>query len=384
MQAVVSRNSPTVLSVVNDVTSLGGVEAFNYDLAAELPKLGIRFRVLNLKPERNDSRALPEWALDYPANRWLRGPFNRIHTYRIIQSVQPDWLLVHQPSALTFVMTIMPQGRWQVLSVVHNNSVRDEYWDTQLRWRNRVTGYVAVSRTIEERLTKEFGLESERVTTIPCGVRSATNLHGRRPLAPRIRSQLSLLYVGRLASYAKQIFDLVGMVRELNNARLPESFKVSLDIVGDGPDAEELRARITREEGRVEIHWHGRTSREELFSIYERTDVVLMLSSSEGMPIALREAMARGAVPVVTDIPAHREIVTDGQNGFLFAVGDVVECARACCALAFDNHYERISQNAVAWTRGHSVEAVAEKYSTLFTSISPSNLQVAARQTISS
>lgn len=383
MQAVVSRHLPTVLSVVNDVTSLGGVEAFNYDLAAELPKLGIRFRVLNLKPEKNDSRALPEWALDYQSNRWLRGPFNKIHTTRLIQSVQPDWLLVHQPSALTFAMTMLPRGRWQTLSVVHNNSVRDAYWSTQLRWRKQVAGYVAVSRTIEERLTREFGLASECVSTIPCGVRAATDLAERRPLTPKICGELSLLYVGRLASYAKQVFDLVGVIRELNKATLPESFKISLDIVGEGPDAAELRAQISREEGRVEINWHGRISREELFSIYERTHVVLLLSSSEGMPIALREAMAHGAVPVVTDIPAHREIVNDGQNGFLFSLGEVGECARVCCALALDNDYERISHNAVAWTGDHSVEAVAEKYATLFTNIPPRSLAVAARQTVS-
>jgi glycosyltransferase involved in cell wall biosynthesis len=169
-----------------------------------------------------------------------------------------------------------------------------------------------------------------------------------------------------LASYAKQIFDLAGVVEELNRIDFPEPWKISLDIAGDGPDAEELKRRLKRVEGRVEIFWHGRISREQLFRIYERTHAILLLSSSEGMPIALREAMSRGVVPVVTDIPAHREIITVGKNGFVFPVGDVAECARLCRRLAFSDQYENMSRSAASWTRSQSHDVVAEKYAQLF------------------
>jgi glycosyltransferase involved in cell wall biosynthesis len=83
------------------------------------------------------------------------------------------------------------------------------------------------------------------------------------------------------------------------------------------------------------------------------------------MPIALREAMSRGAVPVVTDIAAHREIITPGETGFLFPVGDVAECARLCCSLAAGDGYEQVSRNAALSVQDQSVEATAAKYAEL-------------------
>lgn len=359
-----------VLSLLDDLTTLGGVEAFQYDLAAELPKLGIEFRALNLKPRLNSTRELPAWAVDYPANRWLRGPLIKLRGQRFIRQFSPCFFFVHQPASLGFLMTVLPDRRWPVLSIVHNDSTRQQYWQSQMRWRNNILGYVAVSATIRNRLIEEFGVASERVWTIPCGIDTRTIDPGRRTLPPRGCRQLVLLYAGRVASYAKRVLDLVGVVQELNRAGLPKDWRISLHVVGDGPEAERLKHELDSKAGRVEVHCHGRIPREELFRICEQSHITVLLSSFEGMPIALREAMSRGAVPVATDIPAHREIITPGINGFLFPIGDTAECARLCCAIAMNDLYEQVSRNAALWTRDHSAQATAAKYARLLERLS--------------
>jgi glycosyltransferase involved in cell wall biosynthesis len=48
----------------------------------------------------------------------------------------------------------------------------------------------------------------------------------------------------------------------------------------------------------------------------------LSFTSSDGTSLSLLEAMAVGAVPIVSDIAANRDWIQDGVNGFLVSVGD--------------------------------------------------------------
>ena len=50
-------------------------------------------------------------------------------------------------------------------------------------------------------------------------------------------------------------------------------------------------------------------------------DVLFMCSEYEGLPLVVLEAMARGTIPVVTDIAGGlREVIASGENGFLYPV----------------------------------------------------------------
>jgi glycosyltransferase involved in cell wall biosynthesis len=59
--------------------------------------------------------------------------------------------------------------------------------------------------------------------------------------------------------------------------------------------------------------------------IYSKSLVWIMASSSEGFPNPILEAMACGCAVVATDCGGPRDIITDGDNGFLTMVGDVDE-----------------------------------------------------------
>jgi len=61
---------------------------------------------------------------------------------------------------------------------------------------------------------------------------------------------------------------------------------------------------------------------EELAGLYAAADYVAIPSMFEGMPNVLLEAMACGVVPIVSDAGAMREVITDGETGFLFASED--------------------------------------------------------------
>jgi len=52
------------------------------------------------------------------------------------------------------------------------------------------------------------------------------------------------------------------------------------------------------------------------------SDVYVSTSLSDGTPQSLLEAMASGLAPVVSDIPPNRLWIRDGENGYLFPLGD--------------------------------------------------------------
>lgn len=93
--------------------------------------------------------------------------------------------------------------------------------------------------------------------------------------------------------------------------------KVNLLIVGDGT----LRLQMEREAEQSGVSGHvefaGRRNQNELQDFYDRIDILLMPSRSEGFGLTAIEGMARGCVPVVSDIGGLPEVVRDGRDGLL-------------------------------------------------------------------
>ena len=70
------------------------------------------------------------------------------------------------------------------------------------------------------------------------------------------------------------------------------------------------------------ILWVGWIPHEELPAYLASADVYVSTSRSDSTSLSLQEAMACELAPVVTDIPANREWVTDGENGFIVPLDD--------------------------------------------------------------
>ena len=56
-------------------------------------------------------------------------------------------------------------------------------------------------------------------------------------------------------------------------------------------------------------------------------DIYVSTSPHDGTSVSLLEAMACGAFPIVTDIPANREWITQGETGFLIPSNDEIGLA---------------------------------------------------------
>jgi colanic acid/amylovoran biosynthesis glycosyltransferase len=162
------------------------------------------------------------------------------------------------------------------------------------------------------------GVDPERVVVARLGVDvpdsgpasvAAKTLHGR---------PFTLVSVGRLHAVKDHEFLVRGCSR-LKDAGM--NFECC--IAGDGPEWSRLKRLITDVGLEEQITLLGHVPRQQTASLYDRADVVVLTSRSEGIPLVLMEAMARGRVvlaPAITGIP---ELVIRGKTGFLYEPGSM-------------------------------------------------------------
>ena len=143
-----------------------------------------------------------------------------------------------------------------------------------------------------------------------------------------------LLYVGRLRE-GKRIQDLIEAFALVSSTRP----RAVLHVVGDGPLRQSLEALTETRGLGNRIAFHGFVSEEEKLALLRRASLYLSASRFEGFGIPLVEAMASGAVPVVTDIPAHRFVFQDRDVGWL--TNSPAEMAAAILALLDDDSLRR-------------------------------------------
>lgn len=140
-------------------------------------------------------------------------------------------------------------------------------------------------------------------------------------LKPKTNSEpLLLLAVGRLHPVKDHAF-LVRACAELHDGKVP----IQCFIVGEGPEHLALESLIHQCGLEEDVHLLGYVSEEQRDSLYDRADVVVLTSRSEGIPVVLMEAMARGKLvlaPAITGIP---ELVIAGRTGFLYEPGSMAE-----------------------------------------------------------
>lgn len=163
-----------------------------------------------------------------------------------------------------------------------------------------------------------------KVVVIPHGV-DEEFFEGIQPVGGSERLRVG--YIGRLSDLDKGVLYIPEILRRVKERA------IQVVIVGNGPDEERLRSRLCSFGGPVEFV--GSVPWERLPGILGEIDVVLVPSRFEGFCQVIAESMAAGRVVVASRIRGVTDqVIEDGQNGFLFNVGDVRTAAALVDELA--------------------------------------------------
>ncbi len=161
------------------------------------------------------------------------------------------------------------------------------------------------SASVKNSLQREYNLASE---IVPTGVNTSFFMPAC-DRATNLRPQV--LFVGSLRPF-KQPHLLLEAAK-----RFPAADFV---LVGEGVMAEELKARVEREQLR-NVTFAGSLGAESLKQQYQRADIFLFPSQWEGSPKVLLEAAACG-LPVIARQDYQPETVVHGETGYLVASDD--------------------------------------------------------------
>ncbi len=117
--------------------------------------------------------------------------------------------------------------------------------------------------------------------------------------------------------------------------RQPEA---RLLLVGGGPREEALRAQAQASPAAGAIRFIGRVPHHEVERYYALADVMAYPRKKSRLtdlvtPLKPLEAMAQGKLVAASDVGGHRELVTHGKTGTLFAPDDPAACAAALAGL---------------------------------------------------
>jgi colanic acid/amylovoran biosynthesis glycosyltransferase len=147
---------------------------------------------------------------------------------------------------------------------------------------------------------------------VHCGVDTA-QFAAQQP-RPAARS---FLYVGRLA-----VEKGLPILLEAAAALAARGFDFEIRLVGDGPDRKALEAQVDGAGLADRVHFLGYADQQGVLRCLQQSDVFVLPSFAEGVPVSLMEAMACGVPVIATRIAGVSELVADGDTGLLVHASD--------------------------------------------------------------
>jgi len=166
----------------------------------------------------------------------------------------------------------------------------------------------------------------DRLHIVHCGVEPA-KFQPRRHAGDAKR----LLFVGRLAA-VKGLNLLLDAFMEIAQRRPG----CELTLVGDGPERAEIKQRVREMGLESQVTFTGYQSPEKVGEYLAKTDVFVLPSFAEGVPVVLMEAMAAGVPVVATRVAGVTELVDHETSGLVVPPGDCKSLSEAIDRLLDD------------------------------------------------
>jgi PEP-CTERM/exosortase A-associated glycosyltransferase len=188
------------------------------------------------------------------------------------------------------------------------------------------------------------GIADHKLTVIPNAVDAERFAFGV-PRDQALAAELGLgngAVLGFIGSfYAYEGLDLaVAAMAELAGGE-----PVHLLLVGGGPQDMPLRKQVAELGLGERVHFTGRVAHDQVQRYYSLVDILVYPRRSMRLtelvtPLKPLEAMAQGKLVLASDVGGHRELISDGVNGRLFAADNATALAAAV---------QRMLQDRAGW-----------------------------------
>ncbi len=175
----------------------------------------------------------------------------------------------------------------------------------------------------------------------------------------------NVVFLGRLDP-RKGTHELLEAIRRIQS----DAISARWTIAGDG-DVAGMRERILDLPDPTAVSVPGWLDRDSVAAVLSAASVLCLPSYDEGLPMAVLEAMAYGVPCVVTPVGGIPDVIEDGINGVVVAVGNADELTRALERLLQEPEVARRigAQARLTVTEGYSLERVAGVVEDIYASL---------------
>lgn len=182
----------------------------------------------------------------------------------------------------------------------------------------------------------QLGIPHSRVEAIPFGV--DVELFRPPELEPRT-GPLKLICTRNFGP----IYDVETLIKAVAKIH-SGGHELTVDLVGDGPLRQALYDKV-KDLNLSNVRFLGHVSQERLSYLLAHADIFVTPALSDGNNVSLNEAMACGCFPIATDIPANKQWIADGVNGYLYPRGDANQLAHAIGKAISNTELRKSSKN---------------------------------------
>jgi glycosyltransferase involved in cell wall biosynthesis len=337
----------------------------------------------NLKRKWDSQYPFP--VIDLNARRLTANPVANI--FLLIGGIIRLWKLILSPK-IDLLETFTPDSNILGLFIGRLAGVQVRigshhgYIEGAPNWRIRLHGWmvnhgfahclVAVSEDVYRIAIEKEKIQPDKIKVILNGIKIIRAEKPQPEIRARLRAELGLspedfiyISVGRLTLQKGHTYLLDAVPRILE--RYPKN--TVFIIAGGGNLRESLERKVAILGIERFVHFLG--TRSDIPDLLLLADVFVMPSLSEGLPLALLEAMSAGLPIVASGVGGIKTVIYDGENGYLLPLKDVEALSSALIEIRGDEAARKkfSISNKDLILRKYTLEKMCRQYETLFLQI---------------
>jgi glycosyltransferase involved in cell wall biosynthesis len=357
------RSSDLRVAFITHELGLGGSTTFLLNLCSEFREREVQHLVMGLNAHQvsKDEFAAAEVNVWCPSTNPRSYEDGLRSALEQLREFNPTHVLGCLGPQSLEILRYVPPGVCRI-GVVQNDD--SPTYASVVSYARLLDATVGVSQHACDVLRRAPRLAEKPVYYQPHGV---PQLRGLPALTRPPNSPIRIIYIGRLIREQKRVHLFPRILQRLVASNRPFTWT----IAGDGPELARLQQSMVTNAPNQSVVFTGQVPYHQVPELLADSDIFLLTSDYEGLPLSVLEALVSGTVPVVSDLASGIRESIGSDTGILVAPGDVDGYAAAVLRLDSDRALlARMRVGAMNLGKDRfSCEAMADRWFEMFSAL---------------